>query len=252
MFTLLTLKESLKESLYLTLTLSKIPLFIIMIFLMKLEIMHIKYLLSRYRKETHGKFLKVIKDKGLYGEYLSFRVLESLPGYKKILSNVYITKENNQTTEIDLIMIHETGIYVIESKNFSGWIFGCNSDKFWTQTLNGKRKNKFYNPIWQNENHIKYLDKYLDDNTLNYKSIIAFSERCTLKKIDNSSDTIVCNRNNLKSNLLKIIGNEKKVLDKNEIDKLYLELKECTNKSLEVKKEHINNIKNNKKVKINI
>ena len=53
-------------------------------------------------------------------------------------------------------MIHEKGIFVIESKNYSGWIFGNERDKKWTQVLANGDKNYFFNPILQNKIHIKY------------------------------------------------------------------------------------------------
>ena len=47
-----------------------------------------------------------------------------------------------RTSEIDLLMIHEKGIFVFESKNYSGWIFGSADQLHWTQSLqNGK-------PLW--------------------------------------------------------------------------------------------------------
>lgn len=244
MLILLTLKEHFIENLELTLLLLRIPLFMVIIFFIRLGAIYFKFLLSNYRKEHNEKFFKVIKDKGLYGEYLSFRILEKLPGYKKILTNVYIPKENGQVTELDLVMIHETGIYVIESKNFSGWIFGNNSEKFWTQTLKSGKKSKFYNPILQNENHIKYLKKYLDDTSLEYTSVIAFSERCTLKKITNSSKSIICNRNDLKTNVVNLISSNKKSLSSTKINTLYKKLKPYTNVNSELKENHINKIKN--------
>jgi hypothetical protein len=79
---------------------------------------------SNYKKESGNKFFGVMMDKGKYGEYLSFNILEKINGASRILTNVYLPKGNGETTEIDLVYIHETGIYVLESKNYSGWIFG--------------------------------------------------------------------------------------------------------------------------------
>jgi hypothetical protein len=68
--------------------------------------------------------LSTIFNSGNYGEFLTFCCLEKLKGDHKLLTNVYLPKKDGSTTEIDLIMIDETGIYVFESKNYSGWIFG--------------------------------------------------------------------------------------------------------------------------------
>lgn len=64
--------------------------------------------------------------KGRYGEMLTAGKLHFLRllGHKgKVLSNVYIPKEDGETSEIDVMFLTEKGIFVIESKNYSGWIF---------------------------------------------------------------------------------------------------------------------------------
>ena len=97
-----------------------------------------------------------------------------------MLTNVYIPKNDGTTTEIDLLMINKTGIYVFESKNYSGWIFGDEKSKNWTQTLKGGKKNKFFNPILQNRAHINALKKLVKDvDSNNFYSYIVFSDRCT-------------------------------------------------------------------------
>lgn len=107
----------------------------------------------------------------------------------KILNNVYIPTKNGNTTEIDVLMIHPLGIFVFESKDYSGWIYGNEKDYQWTQTLvsYGKTyKNHFYNPIKQNENHIKALKEFLGD--INTYSLVVFTNNCVLKKITKTSN----------------------------------------------------------------
>lgn len=41
--------------------------------------------------------------------------------------------------EIDMIMLCQKGIYVIENKNYSGWIFGDEKSKNWCEILKGKK-----------------------------------------------------------------------------------------------------------------
>lgn len=95
--------------------------------------------------------------KGKVGEELIEGILEKLNKkvYGKILKNVYIPKNESESSEIDVVYITTKGIFVIESKNLSGWIFGKEKDQYWTSSLpagKGKSiKNKFYNPIKQNE-----------------------------------------------------------------------------------------------------
>ena len=59
------------------------------------------------------------KDKGQAGEMQIYNVLEQLEGQKAIISNCYLPLKDSGTTEVDLILIHESGIYVIESKTIA-------------------------------------------------------------------------------------------------------------------------------------
>jgi superfamily II DNA helicase RecQ len=215
-----------------------------------------KYNKSNYKKESGNSYFSVMMDKGKYGEYLSFNILEKIKGEHRILTNVYLPKENEETTEVDLVYIHETGIYVLESKNYSGWIFGDEKSKNWMQTLQNGQKEKFYNPIWQNKTHIKYLMRLLNIDESFIKSIIVFSDRCTLKKLDVKSENVkVINRYNLNKTIEKLIHNSPKILEEGKIIELYYELKPYTHASDEIKLKHIDNInviKNSKVERNNI
>ncbi len=125
-----------------------------------------RYEATVYFEQTKITYREMLKDTGRVGEYYIFDQLKNLDGYKKFIFNCYIPKSDDRTTEIDVIMLHETGIYVFESKNYSGWIFGNAGDKYWTQTLRngrfGSEKNRFYNPVLQNNNHIKWLKTFFE------------------------------------------------------------------------------------------
>jgi len=192
---------------------------------------------------------------GYYGEYLTFSILEKIKGNKYILANVYIPKENkniekemDETSEIDLMMLHETGIYVFESKNYSGWIYGREKDRFWTQVLNKNVKNRFYNPIKQNDSHIKHLSNFLSKNKISkqrYFSIIVFSERCELKNVTYENKNVkVLKRNNLKRYLEELISNNDTFFSDEELKEIYDLLKQLSKVSDEIKQKHIESIKN--------
>lgn len=205
---------------------------------------YFKYRGSRYGTESKNNFFKTVFDKGNYGEFLTFAYLERLDGYNKIMTNLYIPKEDGTTTEIDLLMISETGIYVFESKNYSGWIFGDEKHKTWTQSLQNKQKHKFFNPIWQNKGHINALERVLGieyKDTL--KSYIVFSERCELKKVNlYSQDTKVLKRNLLLKTIKNDIKSSQILFTNEKIDQLYLKLQEFAYANASIKGEHIRNI----------
>tara|TARA_R110002110_G_C13459829_1_gene718108 strand:+ start:4854 stop:5492 length:639 start_codon:yes stop_codon:yes gene_type:complete len=75
-----------------------------------------------------------------------------------VLNNVTLRLGDGSTTQIDHILISAKGIFVIETKHFSGWIFANANSKMWTQIIY-KVKNTFQNPIFQNYKHVSAIKK---------------------------------------------------------------------------------------------
>ena len=124
---------------------------------------------TEYAKVTHRPLLQLILDKGAYGEYLIYRHLDKkLEGDKKWLFNAYLPRSEKRTTEIDVMLFHSSGIYVFESKNYKGWIFGTETRRIWTQCIKPSehtrtRKYHFLNPIMQNKLHLSAFSALLSD-----------------------------------------------------------------------------------------
>lgn len=205
------------------------------------------YRRTSYYSCTKKPYYRAAFDRGNYGEYLTYMVLRK---YEKdgarFLFNCYLKKEDDQTTEIDVMMIHRSGIYVFESKNYSGWIFGSGNSKYWTQTLpNGRKAHKehFLNPIFQNNLHIKYLTKCIGQEMPIY-SVVVFSNRCTLKKIDNvNGDVTVVKRNEMRKAVRAIEQKATDALQPDRVTELYEMLYPYTQVTEEVKQKHIADIK---------
>jgi len=207
----------------------------------------------RYKMFDYDIFEYFMKDfekqlKGIAGESIIQLLLNSPQlGYRKILKNIYVPY-GNQTTEIDVVMIHETGIYVIESKNYSGWIFGSENQQQWTQMLNSYTKKRFYNPIWQNRTHIRALSNYTNIDKSKIKSYIVFSDRCELKAVPpNTSECIITKIDLFLYAIYNDINNRKKIFTVEEVNQIEEKLKPITNVSQEVKNKHIQDIEKNKK-----
>ncbi|MCA9351348.1 NERD domain-containing protein [Patescibacteria group bacterium] len=93
-----------------------------------------------------------------------------------IFNNLTLETSDGLSTQIDHVVVSPYGIFVIETKDYSGWIFGDQFGKVWTQTLPGKNKHTFQNPFRQNYRHIKILQEYLPFvHSTAFKTIIAFS-----------------------------------------------------------------------------
>lgn len=210
-----------------------------------------KYTSSTYYKITKVSFLSLWLDLGKIGEYTTYKHLQHLEKEgARFLFNIYVPKKDGETTEIDVLMLTQKGIFVFESKNYSGWIFGSEYQKNWYQTLPTGRgrgrshKEAFFNPIMQNNLHIKHL-KALIGEEYPVHSIIVFSERCTLKSINIKSESIkVIKRNNVSAVVSEILNKATHtLLDDATIKNIYDTLYPYTQVSDEEKAQHIANIK---------
>ena len=118
--------------------------------------------------------LKTPKVKGIFGE-----AFVKLLAKFKLPADVYIPIHNvtlptpDGTTQIDHIFVSEFGVFVVETKNMKGWIFGGENQAQWTQQIY-KEKNKFQNPLRQNYKHVKTLESALEIPPEAIKSVIAF------------------------------------------------------------------------------
>jgi restriction system protein len=120
-----------------------------------------------------------------------------------IFNNVLLNT-SHRTTQIDHIIVSRYGIFVIETKNYSGWIYGKENEKKWTHVLNKNSKYMFPNPLNQNYAHTKSLSEVLRINHRYIYSIIKFCGNCKFK-----TDMP---ENVLKYNLPKYIKSKKRVL----------------------------------------
>lgn len=120
-------------------------------------------------------YLQTPAGKGMVGEYIiRFSLGKNIPGEKYIINDLIIKGNNGKTSQIDHIVINKNGIFVIETKNYSGIIYGDEAQINWTQSFNyGKVRNPIYNPVKQNATHI-YRLREITGIQLPIKSIIVF------------------------------------------------------------------------------
>ena len=119
--------------------------------------------------------------KGVVGEFivnLSAKFLLDKEKYQ-LIKNVTLPTEDG-STQIDHIIVSEFGVFVVETKNMKGWIFGGPNQKTWTQKIY-KHSNKFQNPLRQNYKHVKTLESLLGLNDQQVHSVIVFVGDSTFK-----------------------------------------------------------------------
>lgn len=141
-------------------------------------------LIFKKDKKVYKPMNKEVKSqiKGSLGELRQEIRLDRLPreSYKSI-NNILIPNED-KTAQIDHLVVSKYGIFIIENKNYKGYIYGKQYDKTWTQVI-GKSKNAFYNPIAQNYGHIKAIENIIGENYKIY-SIIVFSDKAVINRVD--------------------------------------------------------------------
>lgn len=211
----------------------------------------IRYSRSERAKVTGDSFLKHSYKKhfqksrsarkGYAGEYETSRQLEKVKGHKKLLFNVLVPKGQNETAEIDILMIHETGIYVFENKNYSGTIgaVGENNRKQkvlrnvtaeaaeWGVQYSPKKIITWRNPIKQNEAHVRAVRRLLSGFNIgsqHFFSYIVFNNDAQIKGAPADFHTSVNVRldraQNLALDLNRKIPQCAKILTPQNIDKI--------------------------------
>ena len=215
-------------------------------------------LIIGFTVEKKGNRKHIRLTKGQVGEYYAFRNLQAVPGNKGMLSNVYIPKLNGQMTEIDCIMIHQKGLFVIESKNRAGHIFGSPDDQNWTQVLRRGIHNTFYNPVKQNDGHVKFLKEYISRNTqgkygnIPVYSVIAFGPNADILNVKLNGlqfkNTFIVNTEHIAITVTNIVNSiQQDCFSPENVAELYNLLSPLINVTEEQKLQHIENIKNYKK-----
>ena len=154
------------------------------------------------------------------------RILRDVGGYKKIVVNWHYV-ENGEPACADVILLHETGIYVAEAKDYQGWVSGNPEDEYWVQTLCGSQltsyKNYFYNPLLKNSACIRALQKELPDmKWLPFFSLAIFGNACELENAglsDNTSKIILVRQ--LSYTIYGMVRSARKFLAPQVIDEIY-------------------------------
>ncbi|MGI3007982.1 NERD domain-containing protein [Vibrio parahaemolyticus] len=175
--------------------------------------------------------------KGVFGELLVNRLLSKLPESNYTLIKDVTLPTSDGTTQVDHIVVSKYGIFVVETKNMKGWIFGSARQKQWTQKIY-RHSSKFQNPLHQNYKHIKALETLLGCSEEHLHSVIVFIGDSTFKT-------------EMPPNVTYARGSIRYIQQFNEVvfsDKDYARLTESINR-LKLKRGVITDLKHRKHVK---
>ncbi len=177
-------------------------------------------------------YLRLPSMRGKRGENKVKSVIGKTIENECYVINNLILESNNKSTQIDHIVINPYGIFVIETKNYSGQIYGSESQREWTQVLAyGKVKNKLYNPLKQNATHVYNVKRIVGN--LPVKSLVVF--------VQNNTENITANNVIPLSDLKSTLCFGEVVLTAQQMDTAYNLL--LSAKSDITNKEHVANVK---------
>ena len=191
-------------------------------------------------------FFKTAKGKGILGEWrVRFRLWFYLRK-KAIFINNFIYEDEEyrnvldpsyqKTVQIDHIVIGTFGVLVIETKNYAGRIYGNRTDREWTQVLkNGEVKNRFYNPILQNETHCRYVGQIVGE-WVPIRSVVVFIRNNT-EYISSAGEVV--NLNALKGYLRELPN----LLTKEQIVEIADKLQSVNQSGIISNRQHTKNVK---------
>jgi len=160
-----------------------------------------------------GLFFKQAAVKGKCGElFVANRLKSALePEQYLILNNVLLPDGLGGTTQIDHVVLSPFGIFVVETKNMKGWIFGDRNSRMWMQQIYNC-KNQFQNPFFQNYKHIACLSELTNLPAMMFIHTVVFLGDCTIKTRSSLPESLVTNAREL---VAFIKTYQKPVLDNN-------------------------------------
>lgn len=134
------------------------------------------------------------EELGEDGERHVARILGTLAPEFEVINDLLLPCGKGYV-QIDHVVISPVGIIVIETKNYSGAIFGDDATTMWVQDLAG-RKRRFYSPVEQNETHCACVRRHFGKRALVY-SVVVFSDRARVNAF--SDKALLCSFRSLRS-----------------------------------------------------
>ena len=145
--------------------------------------------------------------------------------FPNALKEVYVHRNNSQIVEIDIAVVHTSGIYIFEVKTKRGKIFGSPNDKYWVAQHSETKSSKFFNPLKQTESHVRNLSKLYRISPLSCYSFIVFTDRVDISGVEyRTNQTAVCLKRDLPNILNRIKNNKNTPISPFVLDDIYQDL----------------------------
>lgn len=204
-----------------------------------LKIKDIRWL--RAKGMTFREYFDEKQFKGKVAEYGVSDRLKRMGTDYKVFDDIMIRCQWG-TSQIDHIVVSKYGIFVIETKNYQGKIYGADKSENWKQYIHGNEY-RMVNPVRQNQGHVRALMECLPTyNQFQYVSVVAFAGDANVKT--NCQNVVYVYE------LTKYISNRKnEILTEKQVDEYCNKLNELNILSEEERKKHNVNVEHNNYLK---
>lgn len=213
-----------------------IYLLIILIFgiVVKVAINKIQQKIDELKRQAY------VKEQGEKGERAVNDVLSSL-GRSYVLMKSVLLPTKTGSTELDHIVVSKYGIFVIETKNYSGTVKGDENSKNWIHTDRKGKQRDMYSPIKQNAGHIGTLRRAINLNESSFIPIVVFSGTA---KLEIKSKSHVVQLNELRN---VVLSYKNQMFTKKEVKAIVKDIKSANMDSMMNRKKHVKYVKSIKK-----
>ena len=171
---------------------------------------------------------------GRQGEQWVFSILKQLPDDYYIWNDI-VLQRNGYSVQIDHVVISPYGIFVIETKNYTGRIYGNDDSDQWMKYMYGY-KYYFGNPLKQNDSHVKALAELFCLSFNSFFPIVVFLNgadiRCNTRKTVIYADQL----------LDEIYSHYQPVMMLSDVQRLADVLNSATIETEDTRKEHLNKV----------
>lgn len=182
---------------------------------------------TAFYKLTGYSYIDVLTNNKIRTTYNLVNALSYAKGPHKVLVNVQVPLDET-LEEIDIVLLHESGIYAMNVKGMTGWVNGREQDIEWTQLLHKNKTHLFNNPIHNGKRLVHALQGQLPeiDEKL-FETVVIFTNGCSFQNIEVHSENVdVIKAKELKKWAGSLQG---KNLSETEIQTLYAALKGAMN-----------------------
>ncbi len=177
---------------------------------------------------------------GWFGEFWTKQSLNLLDKDKYIVLNDIMIEVSGKTHQIDHIVLSKYGIFVIETKQYNGYIVGNKYDNKWVRYIKGRNPIYYTNPIRQNYGHVKAICELLNISEDKVFNIVCIPSKNVKLKIEHDGELVtgLTINNKITSYKEEIIDNINELSNKININNIM---------DKDKRKSHIESINNNKK-----